>query len=123
MVLYELNCLLSTRAPIDATVKLVRGLARGVVRSGGVVQKVTNHGIRPLGYTMRKAQKGHQEAQYVQLDLDTGPKVLQELEHSLRVHPHVLRYMSLKEERNITEMCTEISERARQAAEVQKQRH
>merc|ERR1712166_299825 len=39
MVAYELNCLLSCRIPIDASVKLFRGLAQGVIRSGGVVKK------------------------------------------------------------------------------------
>eukprot|EP00658_Telonema_sp_P-2_P046850 TRINITY_DN3519_c0_g1_i3.p2 TRINITY_DN3519_c0_g1~~TRINITY_DN3519_c0_g1_i3.p2 ORF type:complete len:130 (-),score=30.99 TRINITY_DN3519_c0_g1_i3:209-598(-) len=122
MVLYELNVLLSTRAPTTATVNLVRTLARGAVRSGGVVHKVSNHGIRPLGYTIRKAQKGHQEAQFVAMDLDIGPKVLHELEHSLRVSPHVLRYMSLNNHSSVAQINREMSDKARKAAEVNKMR-
>ena len=98
MVAYELNCLLSSRIPIDASVKLFRGLAQGVIRNGGVVHKVTNHGIRPLGYTIRKSQvatmtrmsatnyifcqESHLNAQYIALEMDTAPKVRSALDSS-----------------------------------------
>merc|ERR1711907_125587 len=122
MVLYELNCLLSCRAPIDATVSLIRGVARGVVRGGGVVHRVNNHGIRPLGQPIRKAQEAHQNAQYVALDVDIGPKVLKQLEHNLRVSPHVLRFMPLKSEQRVSKMCKAISESRRRNAQMQQLR-
>ena len=122
MVAYELNCLLSSRIPIDASVKLFRGLAQGVIRSGGVVHKVTNHGIRPLGYKILKSRESHLNAQYIAFEMDTAPKTLRELEHTLRVNPGVLRFMTLNTERKMSEINHGIRNNKRLAAESKKGR-
>ena len=75
MVAYELNVLLSRTAPPARTLDLVRRCAKMVVGSGGVVKKVANHGIRPLGYKMRKNNETHSDAHYVALHMDMNPQV------------------------------------------------
>merc|ERR1712028_293853 len=122
MAAYELNCLLSTKIPIETSVRLFRGLAQGVIRNGGVVHKVVNMGIRPLGYKIRKSQESHLNAQYVALEMDIAPKTLRELEHTLRVDKHVLRFMTLNKERTVAKVNRDSRESLRKAAVLKNER-
>ena len=75
MVCYELNLLLSRTASPYQALSMVRGIANKVVNSGGVVKQVQNHGIRPLGYKIRKNNESHTDAHYVSMHTDMNPKV------------------------------------------------
>jgi len=72
-----------------------------VVGSGGVVKKVANHGIRPLGYKMRKNNETHSDAHYVALHMDMNPQILAEVQHNLKLNDHVLRWMAINTERGV----------------------
>ena len=75
MVAYEMNVLLSRTASPYRSLELVRRCANMVVGSGGVVKQVQNHGIRPLGYKIRKNNETHTDAHYISLHADMNPRV------------------------------------------------
>ena len=75
MVAYELSMLLSKTAPPAKVLQLVRQCASTIVRNGGVVRKVENHGIRPLGYKVRRHQENHKEVLFIGLHAEVSPKV------------------------------------------------
>jgi len=109
MVLYELNVLLKGTTKTWNTVDLIRRCARTVVRNGGVVRNIANHGIRPLGYKIRKNQETFDEAHYVTIQADMAPKVLTEVRHSLRVSDTVLRWMVMNTQQNISELARNVA--------------
>ena len=76
MVGYELNVLLSRTASPYRSLELVRRCANMVVGSGGVVKGIANHGIRPLGYKIRKNNESHTDAHYIAMQADMNPKVI-----------------------------------------------
>merc|ERR1712086_139456 len=109
MVAYEMNLLLSRRASPYRSLDLVRRCARMVVNNGGVVRQVANHGIRPLGYKIRKNQETHLDAHYITLHTDMNPKVLEDMQQNLKVNDIVLRWMAINQDKGVYEQFRNIS--------------
>lgn len=72
-----------TRETIDRAKRLIEGM-------GGQVHHMQEWGMRELAYPIRKLTRGY----YVLAEYTAEPKVVQELERTLKIADEILRYIS-----------------------------
>lgn len=73
-----------TRETIDRAKRLIEGM-------GGQVQQMQEWGMRELAYPIRKLTRGY----YVLAEYTAEPKVVRELERTMKIADEVLRYISV----------------------------
>jgi small subunit ribosomal protein S6 len=67
-----------------------------ITKHKGSVGKTEYCGLRPLAYPIRKNRKGH----YVLLNVTGDKKVLEEIDHFLRLNEDILRHVTLSVEKH-----------------------
>lgn len=70
-----------------------------VTESGGTVHRLEDWGRRQLAYPIDKLHKAH----YVLMNIECGIEVLQEIETAFRFNDAVLRHLTVKMHRAVTE--------------------
>ena len=73
-----------TRETIDRAKRLIEGM-------GGQVHQMQEWGMRELAYSIRKLTRGY----YVLAEYTAQPKVVQELERTLKIADELLRYITV----------------------------
>lgn len=67
------------------------------------VVKLDNWGVRKLAYPIKKVERGN----YIQILFSAGPEVVAEYERRLRLDEQILRFLTVRLERDFT---TEVAE-------------
>ena len=70
-----------------------------VTSHGGQVHRLEDWGRRQLAYPIQKLHKAH----YVLMNIECNGEVLAELEHGFKFNDAVLRHLTMKQKRAITE--------------------
>ena len=86
---YELVCVIHPDLDETAFNGAVDKVKDWISEAGGSVDKVDNWGRRKLAYMIRKQREG----QYILINVTLPPEAIKELEHNMRFHEPVLRYM------------------------------
>jgi small subunit ribosomal protein S6 len=81
---------------VPAMIERYRNL---VTQSGGKVHRLEDWGRRQLAYPIQKIHKAH----YVLMNIECGQAVLDELEHGFKFNDAVLRHLTVKMTRAVTE--------------------
>lgn len=81
---------------VPAMIERYRSL---VTQSGGKVHRLEDWGRRQLAYPIQKIHKAH----YVLMNIECGQPVLDELEHGFKFNDAVLRHLTVKMTRAVTE--------------------
>lgn len=88
---YETTFITRPEMSDDALKTLRERIERIVGTFGGEVVQHDDWGKRKLAYTIKKETRGH----YTYLAFTGKPGVIQEIERNLRIHEHVLRFLSV----------------------------
>lgn len=70
-----------------------------IANDGGKIHRLEDWGRRQLAYPIQKIHKAH----YVMMNVEIGQNTLDELEHAFKFNDAVLRHLTLKTERAVTE--------------------
>ncbi|QNM97714.1 30S ribosomal protein S6 [Chitinimonas koreensis] len=70
-----------------------------ITNDGGKIHRLEDWGRRQMAYPIQKMHKAH----YVLMNIEIGQATLDELEHAFKFNDAVLRHLTLKVERVITE--------------------
>ncbi|HEY9101510.1 30S ribosomal protein S6 [Chitinimonas sp.] len=70
-----------------------------ITNDGGKIHRLEDWGRRQMAYPIQKMHKAH----YVLMNIEIGQGTLDELEHAFKFNDAVLRHLTLKTERAITE--------------------
>ncbi|WP_269533800.1 30S ribosomal protein S6 [Chitinimonas sp. BJYL2] len=70
-----------------------------ITNDGGKIHRLEDWGRRQMAYPIQKMHKAH----YVLMNVEIGQGTLDELEHAFKFNDAVLRHLTLKTERAITE--------------------
>lgn len=70
-----------------------------VTSRNGIIHRLEDWGRRQLAYPIQKIHKAH----YVMMNVEIGQNTLDELEHAFKFNDAVLRHLTLKTERAVTE--------------------
>lgn len=70
-----------------------------ITTTGGQVHRVEDWGRRQLAYPIQKVHKAH----YVLMNVECTPETLAEIEHAFKFNDAVLRHLTIKMTRAITE--------------------
>uniref|UniRef100_A0A7S0RSK3 30S ribosomal protein S6, chloroplastic n=1 Tax=Pyramimonas obovata TaxID=1411642 RepID=A0A7S0RSK3_9CHLO len=97
MPLYDLICIIKPTIQRPQIVDILKRTGQEVFKSGGVVTDITSYGTRPLAYDFKVRGEKHSEGSIVQMSLLVAPKVLDDLDHSLRVDERIMRWRFLKQ--------------------------
>ena len=81
---------------------MAKNFSHEVVKGGGVVRAVHNHGIRGLPHRFKarypdgEGNRYYEKGRFVSIYFDSNPVTLAAAENTLRLDQEVLRYTSLK---------------------------
>ncbi|MCX7897844.1 MAG: 30S ribosomal protein S6 [Rhodocyclaceae bacterium] len=70
-----------------------------ITNGGGAIHRIEDWGRRQLAYPIQKVHKAH----YVLMNIECGKETLAELEHAFRYNDAVLRHLTVKMDRAVTE--------------------
>lgn len=70
-----------------------------IATNGGAVHRLEDWGRRQMAYPIQKIHKAH----YVLMNIEINQAALEELEHAFKFNDAVLRHLTIKMERAITE--------------------
>jgi len=70
-----------------------------IANDGGKIHRLEDWGRRQLAYPIQKIHKAH----YVLMNVEIGQGTLDELEHAFKFNDAVLRHLTIKMERAVTE--------------------
>ena len=70
-----------------------------VVNGGGTIHRLEDWGRRQLAYPIQKIHKAH----YVLMNVECGQETLDEIEHAFKFNDAVLRHLTVKMNRAVTE--------------------
>lgn len=92
MPLYE--CVLIARQDISSSQvdALVEQFGNVITEGGGSIAGQEYWGLKNLAYKINKNRKGH----YVQLNIDSPPDAVKEMERQMRLNEDMLRYLTLR---------------------------
>ncbi|KAL1510451.1 hypothetical protein AB1Y20_006758 [Prymnesium parvum] len=76
---------------------LLKSAARLLWDRGAVISDMRSWGQLELAYRIRRDSVNHYHAHFLSMQIHCSPPVLHELEESLRLDDHVLRYLTLKQ--------------------------
>jgi ribosomal protein S6 len=96
MPLYEIFCIANASSTPAALTKLLQNTVKTVNRTGGVLRRVDNLGIRVLAARTKAHNAQHDYGRYLRLAVQISPPGLREVEHRLRVDEGVLRTTTFK---------------------------
>jgi len=97
MPLYDIICIIKPTVQRPQIVDILKRTGQEVFKSGGIVTDVTSYGTRQLAYDFKAGGEKHSEGSIVQMSFLVAPKVLDDLDHSLRVDERVMRWRFLKQ--------------------------
>lgn len=86
----------------DQLSTLAKNFSREIVKEGGVVRAVHNHGIRDLPhrfkarYADQQGVRYYRKGRFISIYFDSNPYAMQSAENTLALDPEVLRYTNLK---------------------------
>lgn len=81
---------------VPAMIERYKALVTG---SGGIIHRLEDWGRRQLAYPIQKVHKAH----YVLMNIECSGETLAELEHAFRFNDAVLRHLTVKMDRAVTE--------------------
>lgn len=81
---------------VGAMVERYKGM---VLNAGGQIHRLEDWGRRQLAYPIQKVHKAH----YVLMNVECTPETLAEIEHAFKFNDAVLRHLTIKMTRAVTE--------------------
>lgn len=96
MPLYELFCLAKSRLTPVELKRLMASAGRVILDKGGIITDVKAFGEQRLAYVVRRPGERHATASIWQMTFASGPDVVSEVEHGLRLDEGVIRWAVLK---------------------------
>ncbi|KAL4853681.1 37S ribosomal protein MRP17 [Chlorella vulgaris] len=96
MPLYELFAVAKPALGQAAIGSMMKAVASKVMEQGGVVTDLRSYGERKLAYDIRQPNVRFAKASMWQINFAANPKMLSELDHTLRVDERMLRWLVLK---------------------------
>lgn len=93
---YQLVLLARPDITPDRLATLFRSVARVVFREQGQFRTVTNMGVRPLAFPVRKNGAKFEEARWVQAEYDCTPPALTSVGAAIQSEKGVLQYTHLR---------------------------
>lgn len=96
MPCYQLIVLARPDATPEKLANLFRAVARVVYREHGQFRTITNFGVRPLAYPVRKGGQKYEEARWVHAYFDVAPQVLASVGSAIQTEKAVLQYKHLR---------------------------
>ena len=104
MPLYQQLILAMPKVPKDSLVRLFKNHTEIILKNGGVVRGIENHGVRPLPsrarrkYISTSGERYFWDARFVTTTFDANPKTLDDIKRMLRDDEAVLRYFTTKQD-------------------------
>lgn len=96
MPCYQLVLLARPDTTPDKLASLFRSIARVVFREHGQFRTLTNHGVRPLAFPIRKGGQKFEEVRWVQALYDVAPPALASVGSAIQSEKGVLQFKHLK---------------------------
>ena len=81
---------------VPAMVERYKGMVLG---QNGKIHRLEDWGRRQLAYPIQKIHKAH----YVMMNIECGKETLEEIEHAFKFNDAVLRHLTIKMDRAVTE--------------------
>ena len=91
---YELALIVSAKIEDDARAAVVERAKEYIARFGGTVTEVEDWGKKKLAYDIQKMSEGF----YYFIQFDAAPEVPAQLEQSVRIMDHVLRFLCVRKD-------------------------
>lgn len=92
MYYYESICILNPELSSEESEKIQQTMSGIVQKSGGEIHVVDDWGVKRLAYLVKKQAKGR----YVLMQFTGKAGTVQELERNYRVNDGVIKYMTLR---------------------------
>ncbi len=89
---YEIMMIIKPDVEEEARNKLVEGFKTTLTAGEGVIDNVTEMGLRDLAYEIKDYTKGY----YVVLDVHTVPANIAEFERLSRINASVMRHLTIR---------------------------
>lgn len=94
---YETICIVNPTLDDDALKEAIDKFSELIKKLKGFVVKIDEWGKRKLAYEVKRFDKGY----YVVLDFCALPKIVTELERSLKLDDRILKYITVKIDDNV----------------------
>lgn len=91
-ILYELLYIVDTTLEEENIQQLVKDIKSTILGGGGVIQKESNWGKRPLSYPIKKKTEG----MYVNIDMEGPADLPSKINEYVYTHAGILRHLTLK---------------------------
>lgn len=116
---YEITTLLKPRLTPDVLMNMFRGVAANVTQSGGVVFRVSNFGVRPLAYQVRRTFPGGRNgyfvsARFINMQLMCNPPTAVMIRDQLQGSDDTLRVELKKQKRPPVTAWKQVKEEVRE---------
>lgn len=123
MPCYEIVTVATAAATPVRLVDLMKKCAVQVLAKGGNVRRFHSLGVRPLAVTKRKHGAVHDDGHFLYLCIDTNPKGIRDLEHTLRVSEDVVQWTSvlLSDEQQFASLSKKLDKAAKRDPSLAKQ--
>ena len=92
MRIYELTCIFPTEEEQYSEGK--QFVASLFEKQEVTVQKEQDLGVRDMAYVIDKKSKG----KYLYYEIETSPDTISELDRSLKLSPHIIKYLFVRQE-------------------------
>jgi|UPI000581A5F7 ribosomal protein S6 len=102
MVFYECVLTAKNTAHFHTLTELMKKLSTEVVKGGGIVRGIHNHGIRDLPhrfqarYADSQGNRYYQKGRFISIYYDSNPTTMRQVEQTLSMDENVLRNTHLK---------------------------
>ncbi|CAB9498725.1 Ribosomal protein S6 [Seminavis robusta] len=102
MVFYECVITAKDKVLFDSLSNIAKRFSLEIVKEGGVVRSIRNHGIRDLPERFKArntdafGQRYWRQGRFFSVYYDSNPFAMQQAENILRMEPDVLRFTNLK---------------------------
>ena len=91
---YELALIVSAKIEDDARAAVVERAKEYIARFGGTVTEVEDWGKKKLAYDIQKMSEGF----YYFIQFEAAPEVPAQIEQSVRIMDHVLRFLCVRKD-------------------------
>ncbi len=105
---YELMYILRNDSPSDLTQATIQKVKNTITEQNGTILLHESWGKRRLAYEIKKVSKGF----YMLTTFAAEPTAIQEIEHVLRIHPEVIRWLTVQLDDHVIDLDAEIKKYA-----------
>jgi len=112
MRIYEELFIVNPDSAEEEIDQLVEQLRQVIADGGGAIEKVEKWGVRRLAYPVQK----HDDGYYILLQFGSSPDTVKEIERRLRVADQVLKFITVRIDRNLKRLEKRKKQREKRAA-------